>query len=155
MPLMLNMPCKFATAALLALSSMSVFAAECEIDITSTDQMTFETDTIEISRSCDTFTVNLEHSGNLPINSMGHNWVLAKESDVSDIAADGIAAGLDNGYLSPEDDRVIAHTDLIGGGESSSTTFDVADLEEGEDYTFFCSFPGHSMMMRGSVTLVD
>ncbi|MCC5901828.1 MAG: azurin [Halomonas sp.] len=155
MPLVLTTPCKFATAALLALSSMSVFAAECEIDITSTDQMTFETDTIEISRSCDTFTVNLEHSGSLPIDSMGHNWVLAKESDVSAIATDGIAAGLDNGYLSPEDDRVIAHTDMIGGGESSSTTFDVADLEEGEDYTFFCSFPGHSMMMRGSVTLVD
>ncbi|TVP47952.1 MAG: azurin [Halomonas sp.] len=149
------MPFKFAVAALLTLSSMSVYAAECEIDVISTDQMTFETDAIEISKSCDTFTVNLEHSGSQPVGSMGHNWVLAKESDVSDIAAEGIAAGLDNGYLPPEDDRVIAHTDMIGGGESSSTTFDVADLEEGEDYTFFCSFPGHSTMMRGSVTLVD
>lgn len=149
------MPFKFATAILLSLASLPVFAAECEVDVAATDQMTFDTDAIEISKSCETFTVNLQHTGNLEVSAMGHNWVLAKESDVSGIATDGIAAGLDNGYLPAEDDRILAHTDLIGGGESSSTTFDVADLEEGEDYTFFCSFPGHATMMRGSVKLVD
>lgn len=145
-----------ATAALLSLASLPAFAAEeCQVNVAATDQMTFETDAIEISKSCDTFTVNLEHTGSLDVASMGHNWVLAKESDVQGIANDGIAAGLDNDYLPADDDRIIAHTDLIGGGESSSTTFDVAELEEGGEYTFFCSFPGHVAMMRGSVTLVD
>lgn len=146
---------KIAVVSFLSLASLPVLAAECEVDVSSTDQMTFDTDAIEISQSCDTFTVNLVHEGSMPVTSMGHNWVLTKESDISDVAQEGIAAGADNGYLPADDERIIAHTDLIGGGESSSVTFDVAKLEEGEDYAFFCSFPGHSMMMRGSVTLVD
>ncbi|WP_240348810.1 plastocyanin/azurin family copper-binding protein, partial [Pseudomonas viridiflava] len=28
-------------------------------------------------------------------------------------------------------------------------------LKAGDDYSFFCSFPGHSSMMKGSVSLVD
>ncbi|MCL7928735.1 azurin [Halomonas llamarensis] len=149
------MPFKFAAAILLSFASLPALAAECEVDVAATDKMTFDTDAIEISKSCETFTVNLQHIGSMGISSMGHNWVLTKESDVSGITTAGIAAGLDNDYLPTEDDRIIAHTDLIGGGESSSTTFDVADLEEGKDYTFFCSFPGHSTAMRGSVTLVE
>lgn len=146
---------RIAAVSLLSLASLPAFANECEVNVASTDQMTFDTDAIEISKSCDTFTVNLTHEGTMPVNTMGHNWVLAKESDVSDLASEGIAAGIDNGYLPADDERVIAHTDLIGGGESTSVTFDVSELEDGEEYAFFCSFPGHSVMMRGSVTLVD
>ncbi|PMR76132.1 azurin [Billgrantia endophytica] len=142
-------------ALLLLLASFPVLAAECEVDIAATDQMTFDTDAIEISKSCDTFTVNLTHEGTMPVTSMGHNWVLAKESEINDLASDAVAAGADQGYLPPDDERVIAHTDMIGGGENTSVTFDVAKLQEDEEYLFFCSFPGHSMMMRGSVTLVD
>ncbi|WP_249976507.1 azurin [Vreelandella olivaria] len=146
---------RWIAVALLLLASSSALAAECEVDIAATDQMTFDTDAIEISKSCDTFTVNLTHEGTMPVSSMGHNWVLAKESEVNDLATAAITAGADQGYLPPDDERVIAHTDMIGGGESTSVTFDVAKLQEDEEYLFFCSFPGHSMMMRGSVTLVD
>jgi azurin len=32
-------------------------------------------------------------------------------------------------------------------------TFDVSKLDAAEKYGFFCSFPGHISMMKGTVTL--
>ena len=44
-------------------------------------------------------------------------------------------------------------TDVIGGGEETAVTFDVKALAAGEDYTFFCSFPGHIGVMKGTLTV--
>lgn len=140
---------------LLGLASTPLLAAECAVDVESTDQMTFNTQAISVSKSCKTFTVNLKHTGSLPKTAMGHNWVLSKTADMPGVATDGISAGPDASYLKAGDERVIAHTDLIGGGESTSVTFDVSKLAAGEDYSFFCSFPGHYSLMKGSLALVD
>ncbi|ERH53042.1 azurin [Pseudomonas sp. NFACC19-2] len=144
-----------ALLALLGLASTPLLAAECAVDVESTDQMTFNTQAISVSKSCKTFTVNLKHTGSLPKTAMGHNWVLSKTADMPGVATDGISAGPDASYLKAGDERVIAHTDLIGGGESTSVTFDVSKLAAGEDYSFFCSFPGHYSLMKGSLALVD
>lgn len=144
-----------ALLALLGLASTPLLAAECSVDVESTDQMTFNTQAISVSKSCKTFTVNLKHTGSLPKTAMGHNWVLSKTADMPGIATDGISAGPDASYLKAGDERVIAYTDLIGGGESTSVTFDVSKLAAGEDYSFFCSFPGHYSLMKGSLALVD
>lgn len=146
---------KAVALSLLALTSHSVLAAECSTTVDSTDQMTFGTKAIEISKSCKTFTVDLTHSGSLPKQVMGHNWVLSKEADAQPIAMDGMSAGIDKSYLKEGDGRVIAYTKVIGAGEKDSVTFDVAKLSADEKYQFFCSFPGHISMMKGSVTLVD
>jgi len=58
----------------------------------------------------------------------------------------------DNNYLKPDDERVIGATDIIGGGEQASTTFSVEGLNKDEEYMFFCSFPGHIGIMKGTVT---
>ncbi|APU28770.1 MULTISPECIES: azurin [Pseudomonadaceae] len=144
-----------ALLALLGLASTPLLAAECAVDVESTDQMTFNTQAISVSKSCKTFTVNLKHTGSLPKTAMGHNWVLSKTADMPGVATDGISAGPDASYLKAGDERVIAYTDLIGGGESTSVTFDVSKLAAGEDYSFFCSFPGHYSLMKGSLALVD
>jgi len=138
---------------LLAAFSAQVMAADCSVTVDSTDAMRYDKNEIAIDKSCKEFTINLKHSGKLAKNVMGHNVVIAKSSDADAVARDGIAAGLDNGYLKPGDDRVIAHTDLIGGGEQTSTTFEVAKLKEGESYTFFCSFPGHISLMKGTLAV--
>ena len=144
-----------ALLALLGLASTPLLAAECAVDVESTDQMTFNTQAISVSKSCKTFTVNLKHTGSLPKTAMGHNWVLSKTADMPGVATDGIPTGPDASYVKAGDERVIAYTDLIGGGESTSVTFDVSKLAAGEDYSFFCSFPGHYSLMKGSLTLVD
>ncbi|UVE17529.1 azurin [Pseudomonas sp. LS44] len=146
---------KLAVASVLALASVQVFAADCAVTVNSTDQMTFDTQDIKISKSCKSFTVNLTHDGKLAKNVMGHNWVLTKAADMQPVATDGMGAGLDKDYLKPDDARVIAHTKIIGGGEKDSVSFDLSKLSAGEQYMFFCSFPGHVAMMKGTVTLVD
>ena len=75
--------------------------------------------------------------------------VLARTADVSAIVNRGLEAGFDSGYLPAGDKRIIAATKIVGGGESTTITFSTALLAPGGDYSFFCSYPGHSPMMRG------
>ena len=146
---------KLVVASVLTLASVQVFAADCSVTVDSTDQMTYDAKDIKISKSCKTFTVNLTHSGSMAKTVMGHNLVISKTADSAAVATDGMAAGIDANYLKAGDDRVIAHTKVIGAGEKDAVTFDVSKLKAGEDYAFFCSFPGHISMMKGAVTLVD
>jgi azurin len=133
--------------------AMNAAADTCSVTIDSTDAMRFDKDKIVVDKSCEDFTINLTHSGKLAKNVMGHNVVITKEADAAAVASDAIAAGLDNNYLKPGDERVIAFTKIIGGGEKTSTTFKVNKLNADEKYTFFCSFPGHITLMKGTVTL--
>ena len=144
---------KLVAVSLLTLASGQLLAAECKVTVDSTDQMSFNTKAIEIDKSCKTFTVELTHSGSLPKNVMGHNWVLSSAADMPGVASDGMGAGIDKNYLKDGDTRIIAHTKIIGAGETDSVTFDVSKLASGTDYAFFCSFPGHNSMMKGTVTL--
>lgn len=143
---------KFLAAAALIALAPSAFAATCSADIEGNDAMKYNVANIDISKSCKTFTINLKHTGKLAKNVMGHNVVIAKTSDIKAIDADGMKAGLASDYVKPGDARVVAHSKVVGGGESTSFTVPVAKL--GSGYSFFCSFPGHSALMKGTVTLV-
>ncbi|AGN79855.1 azurin [Pseudomonas sp. GD03651] len=136
----------------LSLSSVAWSAEPCSVDIRSTDQMTYDLKTITVPQSCQRFTVNLQHTGTMPRNIMGHNWVLAKKEDIKGVTTDGAAAGEADDYIQPGDQRVLAHTRLIGGGEKDSVTFDTRVLQTGQAYAFFCSYPFHSTMMKGALT---
>jgi azurin len=127
--------------------------AACEIDVEVGDSLEFSTDAIEVERSCKTVTINLTHTGSLPAAAMGHNWVLSSEADVQGIATAGMSAGLEQNYLPTEDNRVIAATPVIGGGESARTEFPISELDPAESYVFFCSFPGHWTVMKGTFAL--
>ena len=141
-------------AGLFAAASGSALAAPaCSVDIEGNDAMQFNKPAIEVSKTCKKFTVNLKHAGKLPKTAMGHNWVLAKTADVQGVATDGIAAGIAKQHVKDGDTRVIAHTKVIGGGESTQVVIDVAKLKAGTDYTYFCSFPGHSFIMKGALKL--
>lgn len=128
-------------------------ADECVTTVKSNDAMQFDTKEMVIPASCKTYTVNLEHTGTLDKAIMGHNWVLSKSADAQPIANDAMMVGLDNNYIKPGDDRVIAATNVIGGGESTSVTVDVSKLSASESYTFFCSFPGHIGIMKGTLSV--
>ena len=64
------------------------------------------------------------------------------------VAQAGQAAGPPN-YVPANDERVITATAVVGGGEEVSVTFDLSGLEAGGDYTYFCSVPGHFVLMNG------
>ena len=130
-----------------------VLAADCEFTVGAGDLLKFDVAEMSASASCATVMATLSHVGNLNAQVMGHNWVLAKASDVQGVAGDGMTAGAASGYVKSGDARVIAATAIIGGGESTSVEFAVADLVVGGDYTFFCTFPGHSFVMQGKFKL--
>ncbi len=137
------------SAGIFALALPLMASADCEVTIDSDDRMQFDKDEITVSRDCDEVTLTLTHSGDLAVEQMGHNWVLTLADDLDGVAQDGMAAGIDNEHIEPGDERVIAATDLIGGGEETSITFSIADLDPDEHYKFVCTFPGHPSMMRG------
>ncbi|GGK03934.1 azurin [Luteimonas terricola] len=128
-------------------------ATGCAVDIEGNDMMQFNVSSISVPSSCAEFTINLTHTGRLPAAAMGHNVVITSSSDTAGVAADGISAGAAADYLKAGDSRVIAATDMIGGGESTSVTFDVAKIKTGGPYGFFCSFPGHAALMKGTISV--
>lgn len=120
------------------------------LTIDGTDAMTYDKHALEVAASCTEVKLTLPHSGKLAANVMGHDWVLSTAADMAGIEADGMKAGMAAGFLEAGDDRVIAHTQVIGGGQSDTITFSTAKLTKGGDYVFFCSFPGHASMMKGT-----
>lgn len=146
---------KLAAAAMLTALAVPAFADDCAVTIEGTDQMTFNLKQIDVKKSCEAFTLTLKHVGQLPAAAMGHNWVLAKTDEYQAVATEGMALGIDKNYVNDADERVIAHTAVVGGGEETSVTFDVSKLAEGQAYTYFCSFPGHFALMNGTLSLVD
>ena len=144
---------KIIFAVALMLGAPATMAATCSVDIEGNDKMKFNVANIDVSKSCKDFTINLVHTGKMPKAAMGHNVVIAATSDIKGIDADGIKAGVAADYVKAGDARVIAHSKLVGGGERTSVTFPVAKLSGSGPYSFFCSFPGHSALMKGSITL--
>jgi azurin len=133
----------------LAVMAPSAFAKTCAVTISGDDAMKFDKTEIKIEASCTQVAVTLKHTGKLAANVMGHDWVLAKTADMAGIDADGMKAGMAAGFIKADDPRVIAHTKVIGGGQSDTVTFATSKLTKGGDYSFFCSFPGHSTLMKG------
>jgi azurin len=127
-----------------------VWAQDCSVSIDSNDAMQFSTDEIVVDGSCSEIELTHNHIGTMPAQAMGHNWVLTRSEDAPAVNNDGMNAGLDNDYIRPDDERVIAHTQVIGGGESTTITFSIEDLDPEAEYTFFCSFPGHYFVMQGT-----
>ncbi|MFV7709132.1 azurin [Shewanella algae] len=136
-----------------AVISSTASADECSLTITVNDAMQFDTKELSVPASCKTVELTLTHSGTLPVTAMGHNWVLSKSADMQGIATDGMAAGADAAYVKAGDERVIAHTPLVGGGESVSISFSTEGMTPEESYNFFCSFPGHWAVMQGSFSI--
>ena len=122
----------------------------CKLEISGTDQMQYDKKELAAAADCTQVELTLHHAGKLPAQAMGHNWVLTKTADMAGVASDGATASVANDHIKPGDARVIAHTKIVGGGESTTITFPTSALKKGEAYSFFCSFPGHWAIMKGA-----
>lgn len=124
-------------------------ANPCNVTIEGNDTMHYNLREITVPVQCREVEVMLKHSGKMPARVMGHDWVLARDSDMSAIVNAGLAAGARHGYLPENDKRIIAATGLVGGGEIAVVKFSTSMLQQGVRYAFFCTSPGHSTIMRG------
>ena len=136
-------------AALLLAAGTMAYADPCKVSIESNDMMQFNLRELAVPTACAEVEVTLRHSGKLGAAVMGHDWVLAKESDVSGLVNAGLAAGAARGYLPQGDPRIIAATKVVGGGETTTVKFSTTALAPGARYAFFCTSPGHSSIMKG------
>lgn len=75
-----------------------------------------------------------------------HNWVMVKAGTKDEVASAGIAAGPDNDWIPPDDNRIIASTRLLDPGETGVVRFTAPPAG---DYQFVCTFPVHNFTMFG------
>ncbi|KAB7770723.1 azurin [Xanthomonas maliensis] len=144
---------QFSTIAVIGLLALAptAWAKTCAVAIAGNDQMKFDQGAIAIAPDCTEVTVTLTHTGKLAATVMGHNWVLTKTADFQPVANAGMRSSIADSYLPKGDPRVIAATKVIGGGQTATVTFSTSKLSKGDAYTFFCSFPGHWAMMKGTL----
>lgn len=136
---------KILLTVVLALIAMPLFAKD--VVVNSNDAMKFDVSEIKV-KAGEEIKLTLNHTGKLGKDVMGHNFVvLAQGTDVQAFANSAIQAKA-NDYIPEGNDSVLAHTKVIGGGESDTITF---TLKEKGTYEFICSFPGHSFMMKGVI----
>ena len=115
-----------------------------KLEIISDDYMAYDKDELRVPEGS-SVELTLNHTGQMVAQSMGHNVVILKQgTNVTDFATAAISAS-DRDYI-PDANQVIAHTKVIGGGESTTITFDAPAKGT---YEFICSFPGHYGVMYG------
>lgn len=117
-----------------------------DVVITGNDLMKFNKSEIKV-KGGEKVKITLKHVGKLDKMVMGHNFVLLKQGvDLVAFGNKAAASGATEYIPSDSEDDIIAHTKLIGGGETAVIEFDAPAPGE---YEFLCSFPGHYAMMRG------
>ena len=113
------------------------------------DMMQFDKNEL-MAKSGEKITLTFRHVGQLDKRVMGHNFVLLKPgTDITGFANEAAAVGESGDWIPNDGVQVIAHTKMLGGGQTDVITF---DAPEPGIYDFICSFPGHSAMMRGTLT---
>jgi azurin len=133
-------------------SEESAVPGTIELTIEGNDQMRYNKERMEVYAG-QTVKVTLRHVGELPVEAMGHNWVLLNQgTDMESFAMNAIEAK-DNGYIpAGSEGKVIAHTEMIGGGQETTVEF---QAPAPGTYDFICTFPGHYGFMQGSFVVKE
>lgn len=130
--------------------TMATESNEATLSIEGNDQMQFNTKELKV-KAGQKVTLTLHHTGTMAKTAMGHNWVLLSQgTDIASFAEKAVAAGADHDYIPADGAGIIAHTSLIGGGETTTVEF---TAPAAGSYDFICSFPGHWSMMRGTLVV--
>lgn len=116
-----------------------------QISLESNDRMQFDKNKIVVYEG-QTVQLKLIHTGSMPKTSMGHNFVLLDQSISISAYSKKALSEKNNDYVVNDPAYTLAHTKMLGGGESDEITFKAP--KKGE-YDFICSFPGHYSNMKG------
>ncbi len=116
-----------------------------KITLNSNDKMQYDLSEIDVYEG-QTVVLTLNHTGTMPMASMGHNFVLLKNGTDLDKFEEKAGKAQKEGYIPTDKSDIIANTKLIGGGESDTITF---MAPEKGTYDYLCSFPGHYSVMKG------
>jgi len=111
------------------------------------DQMKFDQTLFRV-KAGEPVELTFKNVGTMSKESMGHNVVIVLPTvDLDTFGAEAASARADEYIPKTSLSSIVAHSKLLGPGESDKITF---TLEKGV-YPFICSFPGHYGMMRGKI----
>lgn len=120
--------------------------ASNSISLTGNDQMHYSETLLKV-KAGEEITLSMKNIGKIPAEAMSHDVVVLKPG--SSVPDYGNAAGKSKDELPAAlSDQVIAHTKMLGPGQSDKITF---TLSAPGVYPFLCTFPGHWMTMRGKI----
>jgi azurin len=130
----------------LLVTSSDSFAQAKVLALSGTDAMQFDTKEFKV-KAGQKIKLTFKHAGKYAKQAMGHNFVLLKSGvDIAEFASKANLAR-DTDYIpKSESANIIAHTKLLGGGESDTIEF---TAPKKGTYPFICSFPGHYGLMQG------
>lgn len=122
-------------------------SSDVNIAISGNDLMQFDKKELRV-KAGQKVTLTLKHTGKIAVNVMGHNVVILNKGVDVNAFASKAAMAKDTNYI-PQDalGDIIAYTDLIGGGQITSVTFNAPAVGT---YDYICSFPGHVALMKGT-----
>jgi len=128
-------------------------AQEKKIELTGNDQMQYNVKALEVTAG-EKVTLTFKHIGVLQKVAMGHNVVILKPgTQIPAFAIKAMQAAATDYIPADEESKkmIVAHTKVLGGGESQTITF-TAPAEPGA-YPYVCTFPGHFSLMQGVLTV--
>src|ERR1051326_4516454 len=148
----------------LAGSALLCFLSSCskapeappkEVTIQADDKMRFDLTAFD-AKPGQKISVTIKNVGTTPKFSMGHNFVMLDRAiNIGNVQAaflDKASTEAAHDYVPPNDKNVIAHSKLLGPGESEIGTFNAPYIPG--DYLYLCSFPGHySQGTKGFMTV--
>lgn len=138
---------RWITTLAFCLLAVSAFAAD--ITLEGNDQMQFNIKSFTVKPG-ETVNLTLKHVGKLPKAAMGHNVVILKmgtDAQTWGLSVPSKGGNAGNDYIPTDKSAIVAHTKMVGGGETVKITFKAPD--KAGSYPFCCTFPGHVAMMRG------
>lgn len=126
-----------------------------ELTIQADDKMRYDVTAFDASPG-QKIAVTIKNIGTTPKFSMGHNFVLLDRiintGNIQSAFLDKASTEASHDYVPPGAKEVLAHSKLLGPGESEVVTFN-APYIPGE-YLYVCSFPGHySQGTKGIMTV--
>ncbi len=126
-----------------------------EVTIQADDKMRYDVTAFDVSPG-QKVSVTIKNVGTTPKYSMGHNFVLLDRTintgNVQATFLDKASMEASHDYVPPGAKEVLAHSKLLGPGESEVVTFNAPYVPG--DYLYLCSFPGHySQGTKGFMTV--
>jgi azurin len=126
-----------------------------EVTIQADDKMRYDLTAFD-AKPGQKISVTIKNVGTTPKFSMGHNFVLLDRTitttNVQASFLDKASMEASHDYVPPGAKEVLAHSKLLGPGESETVTFNAPYVPG--DYLYLCSFPGHySQGTKGFMTV--
>jgi len=122
------------------------------VAITASDEMKFDVRAFEVKPG-QKVQLTVKNIGKLPKETMGHVVaVLGWNTDAAKFVEAGLAHP-ETDFIAPDQQpKMLAHTKLLGPGESDTINFTAPRIPG--SYDFLCIFPGHfASGMKGTMTV--